>query len=166
MPTARLKLLSRLILLFILLGLPVFGLNSLFRTGRTEEPLIIEYHESYEDTEWLPIRNTLKYFNTSRNSPVNQSIYTVEYDAQLKTEKIGEIAPVALKESFQRQTSPYLGKLEEKTEESDNILPILSYVFPPDDRVRVATTSNYPWITICKLYVTAADDTHWIGSGT
>ncbi|MFX1508425.1 MAG: CARDB domain-containing protein, partial [Promethearchaeota archaeon] len=43
--------------------------------------------------------------------------------------------------------------------------PKISYVFPPDDRSRVVTTSNYPWRTICKLYSTAADDTHWIGSG-
>ncbi|MFW9972270.1 MAG: zinc-ribbon domain-containing protein [Candidatus Odinarchaeota archaeon] len=43
--------------------------------------------------------------------------------------------------------------------------PSISYVFPPDNRVRITTTSSYPWSTICKVYVTAADDTQWVGSG-
>ncbi|MFB3890015.1 MAG: CARDB domain-containing protein [Candidatus Bathyarchaeia archaeon] len=41
-------------------------------------------------------------------------------------------------------------------------------VFPPDDRslVSYSTTVSYPWRTICKLYITAADGTGWIGSGS
>jgi V8-like Glu-specific endopeptidase len=38
-------------------------------------------------------------------------------------------------------------------------------VFPPDDRVRVTPTTSYPWRTICKLYMTAADGTQWMASG-
>ena len=32
--------------------------------------------------------------------------------------------------------------------------------------VPYSTTTTYPWRTICKLYITAADGTHWIGSGS
>jgi len=39
-------------------------------------------------------------------------------------------------------------------------------VFPPDDRslVGYSTTKTYPWRTICKIYMTAADGTNWMGS--
>jgi len=36
----------------------------------------------------------------------------------------------------------------------------------PEDREKVADTNTYPWRTICKLFITAADGTEWIGSGS
>ncbi len=41
----------------------------------------------------------------------------------------------------------------------------LKTIFPPDDRTKVTDTTVYPWTTITKLYITAEDDTKWIGSG-
>ena len=38
-------------------------------------------------------------------------------------------------------------------------------VFPPDDRVRVTSTNTYPWRTVCRLFITAADGTQWMCSG-
>lgn len=34
-----------------------------------------------------------------------------------------------------------------------------------DDRVKISTTTVYPWRAICALRMTAADGTHWIGTG-
>ena len=38
-------------------------------------------------------------------------------------------------------------------------------IFPPDDRQKITNTNEYPWSSICKLYITADDGTKWIGSG-
>jgi V8-like Glu-specific endopeptidase len=38
-------------------------------------------------------------------------------------------------------------------------------VIGTDDRQRISPTTSYPWRTVCKLFITAGDDTHWIGSG-
>ncbi|KKK90731.1 hypothetical protein LCGC14_2720070, partial [marine sediment metagenome] len=38
-------------------------------------------------------------------------------------------------------------------------------IFPPDDRQKITNTDEYPWSSITKLYITAADDSNWIGSG-
>ncbi|MHC4698159.1 MAG: trypsin-like serine peptidase, partial [Planctomycetota bacterium] len=35
-----------------------------------------------------------------------------------------------------------------------------------DDRVRITPTTSYPWRTITKLYITAADNSGWICSGS
>jgi len=38
-------------------------------------------------------------------------------------------------------------------------------VFPPDDRQRITPTTSYPWRTLVKLFITAADSSNWICSG-
>ena len=38
-------------------------------------------------------------------------------------------------------------------------------IFPPDDRQKITNTDEYPWSSITKLYITAADDSNWIGPG-
>jgi len=50
----------------------------------------------------------------------------------------------------------YRGLLETNTPES---------VIGTDDRVRITPTTSFPWRTVVKLYITAADATHWVGSG-
>jgi V8-like Glu-specific endopeptidase len=54
-------------------------------------------------------------------------------------------------------TMPYLGLLP------PGIVP--ETVFPPDDRVRITPTTTYPWQTVCRLFITAADGTQWKCSG-
>jgi len=55
-------------------------------------------------------------------------------------------------------TEPYAGLL------SSDVTP--ETVFPPDGRtvVSYSTTTTYPWRTVCKIYMTAADGTKWMGS--
>lgn len=43
--------------------------------------------------------------------------------------------------------------------------PIAETVHGPDDRVRIATTSTYPWSAHASLLITAADGSLWIGTG-
>jgi len=38
-------------------------------------------------------------------------------------------------------------------------------IIGPDDRVKVANTTTFPWRAICSLKITAADGTNWIGTG-
>ena len=42
---------------------------------------------------------------------------------------------------------------------------VIESVIGTDDRTRITATTVFPWRTICKLYMTAADGTHWVGSG-
>ncbi|KOG42824.1 endopeptidase [Streptomyces resistomycificus] len=35
----------------------------------------------------------------------------------------------------------------------------------PDDRAQITDTATYPWRVHCSLLVTAADNSHWIGTG-
>ncbi len=60
-------------------------------------------------------------------------------------------------ESGLNSTLPYQGLLP------PGIVP--ESVFPPDDRVRVTSTDTYPWRTVCRLFITASDGTHWMCSG-
>ena len=38
-------------------------------------------------------------------------------------------------------------------------------VLPPDDRSQITSTTDYPWRTIVKLYITFPDASQWVGSG-
>jgi V8-like Glu-specific endopeptidase len=44
-------------------------------------------------------------------------------------------------------------------------LPIAETVHGPDDRVRITTTTSFPWRAHASLLITAADDSLWIGTG-
>jgi V8-like Glu-specific endopeptidase len=43
--------------------------------------------------------------------------------------------------------------------------PIAATVHGPDDRVKITTTSAYPWRVHASLLITAADNSQWIGTG-
>ncbi|QQR43433.1 serine protease [Myxococcus xanthus] len=38
-------------------------------------------------------------------------------------------------------------------------------VIGPDDRIRITTTTEFPWRAICSLLITAGDGSQWIGTG-
>lgn len=46
-----------------------------------------------------------------------------------------------------------------------NVSEMLEIVHGKDDRIRLYNTTKYPWRTICKLEITAADGTNWRCSG-
>lgn len=99
--------------------------------------------------------NCCKFSQIAVYYPLDSAFNTIEYDIQTKTETIvDEVENIPTQE---KSIPPF----------SDNVKSILqlSYPFPPDDRVRIDDTTTFPWSTICKLYIVAADDTQWIGSG-
>jgi glutamyl endopeptidase len=95
----------------------------------------------------------------SKNISLDENLITIGYDLQTKTEIVGDKPTTNPNLYHEDVIAPYLGNLQEDTLH-------LSYPFPPDDRVKVVDTTTYPWSTICKLYITAADSTQFIGSGT
>lgn len=101
--------------------------------------------------------------NSFINFNLNESSKTIGYNLLTKTEQLEESNDIA-NYSLQTIITPFSGKFDYiyTFQQYD---PSPSYPFPPDDRVKITTTSTYPWSTIVKLFITAADDTEWIGSG-
>ena len=70
---------------------------------------------------------------------------------------------------------PSIGLIPRRIEPGPISVPPYQGLLPPgilpetvlgaDDRVRVSPTTSYPWRTVCKLFMTAADGTHWVCSG-
>jgi len=87
--------------------------------------------------------------------PVERAFTTIQYDFLTKTETLGDERSIII--TIETSVPPFSGGLD------SNIR--LSYPLPLDDRVQINITSSFPWSTICKLYITAADDSLWIDSG-
>lgn len=96
--------------------------------------------------------------------PINGTNAIVEYNVLTKSEEIYYFNKTIGEQSFQTTVKPFLGNNDYRsTLEIENLE--VSYPFPPDNRVMITSTTNYPWSTICKLYIKAADDTTWSGTG-
>jgi len=65
--------------------------------------------------------------------------------------------PSQLVQSSSNTTPPFEGLLPPGE--------VVQPVSVPDDRVRITPTTPYPWRTIAKLFITAADSSHWVCSG-
>lgn len=90
---------------------------------------------------------------------LRKSCTTVEYNLLTETERRIQNSKTT---SLETVSPPFLSNMETNLDE-DTLK--LSYPFPPDDREKIINTSSFPWSTICRLFITAADDTEWIGSG-
>ncbi|MFX1419157.1 MAG: trypsin-like peptidase domain-containing protein [Promethearchaeota archaeon] len=102
------------------------------------------------------------YYQTNLNNwslYLNDSFITINYDVLTQTEKIGDNYNILLAHSFENVVSPYLGSTSTQQDLQT------SYPFPPDNRTQISDTSIYPWSTICKLFITSADNNQFIGSG-
>ncbi|MFW9819179.1 MAG: trypsin-like peptidase domain-containing protein [Candidatus Thorarchaeota archaeon] len=99
------------------------------------------------------------------NYPLDNIKSTVGYNVLTNTEEIEYFTNTLNEDSFQNTVPPYLGDNNVNDNSLENDGPQISYVFPPDDRVRITDTSTYPWSTIVKLEITAADNSLFIGSG-
>jgi V8-like Glu-specific endopeptidase len=100
----------------------------------------------------------------SPNYPLEDANATISYDVLTGTEQIEYYYNSFEDQSFQTIIPPVLGERDYNITLEDSF-PQISYPFPLDDRVKITSTSTYPWSTICKLYITADDNTQWIGSG-
>lgn len=83
----------------------------------------------------------------------------VEYDIVARTVKQSEFLESKIKTS---------GEIASNLAQSYGIYqpnePIET-IFPPDNRIKISPTVDFPWRTICKLYVTFPDGNHFVGSG-
>jgi V8-like Glu-specific endopeptidase len=108
---------------------------------------------SYLNSEWD---------NTS--IPIEDSTVTIGYNILNGVEKAEYYDIDSELPFFQPFVPPALEDYKQD-EFSLNVNPVISYVFPPDDRVKITSTSSFPWSSICKIYITAADNSRWVGSG-
>lgn len=84
----------------------------------------------------------------------------IEYDLITKTVRrtdIVEIQSLIPATSTDQFTSQFNGIFQESE--------TIETVFPPDDRRKISPTVDFPWRTICKLYITFPDGNHFVGSG-
>ncbi len=136
--TQRQKIVCRIILIFFTCFTYSLLLGCKINILQNQEPYIDEY--------------------LSLNTSLDENIITVGYDLQANTEILGDKRTTSATLPHETFIAPFLGNLQE-------VELKISYPFPPDDRVMIADTTVYPWRTICKLYITAADENQFIGSG-
>jgi len=85
---------------------------------------------------------------------------TVEYDLQTQTVRqfdYQEIFNASLPPDFSQDVSEFIGISGENEQ--------IEQVFPPDERIKISPTVDFPWRTICKLYITFPDGNHFVGTG-
>lgn len=112
--------------------------------------------------EWLPIEQSFTP-NFNINSGIDQALSTrIEFDCEIRAELSEDLLNLNTI-PISAQIDPFIGLLDDQNFFDED--PRLSYVFSTDDRELVQSTTSYPWRTICKLYITAADSQKFIGSG-
>jgi V8-like Glu-specific endopeptidase len=88
--------------------------------------------------------------------PTAAAVYEVATQKVIRIPSAQQASPSGV-----ASTPPYQGLLP-----NQGLLPIAPRsVLGGDDRQKITNTEDYPWRTVVKLYMTAADGTHWIGSG-
>ncbi|KKL86108.1 hypothetical protein LCGC14_1948040 [marine sediment metagenome] len=101
--------------------------------------------EDLNEIVWQPIENSLDLdFLKERTIVTTNNTNVVEYDVIRKIETITPRREIGVDGSNEMHSES---------------------IFPPDDRQRITNTDEYPWTSICKLYITAEDGTNWIASG-
>jgi len=121
------------------------------------------------DIVYKPIES---FFNLSRIServldPLVNATNTIEYNLKTGTERVLS-KQTSFSSKFQSIVEPFEGILDknygiEDTSEEEGLKS--SYVFPPDGRQKITSVTDFPWRTICKLYIETQDSSYYIGSG-
>jgi len=115
-----------------------------------------------DSKEWMPIEQSYTPKINTVFGKDNDSSSIIGFDCEKRFEsKIDSSNLESI--PIRTQIEPYKGLLDNLNLYDED--PRSSYVFPPDDRELVYDTTTYPWRTICKLYITAADSEMFIGSG-
>ena len=116
---------------------------------------------SFNGDNWHPIDEILNYNKSVQNSfsSQNPTHYPIFYD-RIKQIELLRSDNENLPPSTISSTEPFYGMIEDQFNGLSS-----SYVFSPDDRQKINTTDIFPWRSICRLYITAQDDTRFIGSG-
>ncbi len=109
--------------------------------------------------DWQPIP-TPKFKEQNQKISATNSQAFVEYDLITKTfhQSISpESQSLTLTAKNTQSNSQFLGVFQDKEQ--------VEAVFTPDGRIKISPTVDFPWRTICKLYITFPDGNHFVGSG-
>ena len=144
-------------------------------TGNGEEASEVKFSSNplndRSDIVYRPIESTLNLSRIGERTlePSVNATNTVEYNLITGTERVlSKHSPFP--STFQSTVEPFEGILdtnywiEDSSEEEGGGLKA-SYVFPPDDRQKITSVTDFPWRTICKLYIETQDSSYYIGSG-
>ena len=128
------------------------------------EPIIETETEPYEPPsydkskiDWKPIEESISDIQLSTETNTIPEL-SASYDLITQKEFIDSRIEDSPEISRPSQVEPYAGLLAEAAVHPEDVIGT-------DTRTRIYNTDVYPWITIVKLYITAADSTGWIGSG-
>ncbi|MBN2156740.1 MAG: hypothetical protein JW776_11925 [Candidatus Lokiarchaeota archaeon] len=156
--------------IFLMIGL-VASINS---NHLKEQSLTIEFARPQDEIKYLPIETTLKPYSEefwNVNSINDKSQDTVEYNIITGIETQIAIEPNDLITTI-TQLEPHEGWFHNNDRwhnnpSADSFVSALhtSHVFPPDDRVLVSDTTIYPYSSIVKIWVEAANGSYYVGSG-
>ena len=113
----------------------------------------------------IPIESILEFDDNGDKQIVDSPTTTIAYDSINNLEILEENDNDVQTREFNQQIKQYEGLLDIDYGLTDQEGIKSSYVFPPDDRQKVTSTSSFPWRTICKLYITAQNGSRYIGSG-
>jgi V8-like Glu-specific endopeptidase len=138
----------------------VFGQNNdLFKKAPIPDqiPSDKSYQKIFEAKKtWQPI--PVPVFRKSGTPDVSETALSVlVYD--LATKAVTRSVPSRLNE---KGIAP---EPAEKVFDSDPGSQQVETIFPPDDRIKISPTNEYPWRTICKLYITFPDGNNFVASG-
>jgi len=151
---------STLIVLFIVsislaLGIPTIAKDESSKEPkfrRSDNPIL---HLPVDEEKWLPIVPP----EPSELPPGKDDDQYMDIEVyDVKTKKVKKTPKI--KKSDDQGSSKILGNPGLLTSEL-----ITESVIGDDDRVRITPTTTYPWRSICKLFIIAADETGWIGTG-
>ncbi|MFX1500296.1 MAG: carboxypeptidase regulatory-like domain-containing protein [Promethearchaeota archaeon] len=114
--------------------------------------------------DWRPIEESLDFSGSNSESTGDPTI-TASYDALTGEESTffdQEFMPSSsVIESYEGILAEADSNLAEYGDNSGDVESVIG----SDGRVRITPTTSYPWRTIVKLYITAADSSLWVGSG-
>ncbi len=130
-----------------------------------EPPILYNKTVFLPEIEWRPIEDSFNYSISKKESTlITNDTSIIEYDL---THKIETITIRKSLENNKEEIDSGIVSGEKGSIDKVSTFKELhsSTIFPPDDRQRITNTDEYPWSSICKLYITADDDTKWVGSG-
>jgi len=118
---------------------------------RSDNPIL---HLPVDEEKWRPIVPP----EPSELPPDIDAEQYMDIDVyDVKTKKVKKITKIKMPTNITLKSPENQGLLPSE------LLP--ESIIPPDDRVRITPTTSYPWSSICKLFIIAADGTPFIGTG-
>jgi len=133
------------------------------------EVLSNSHQNDMSDIDYKPIESTLNLSRISERilDPLVNATNTIEFNLNTGTERVLS-KQTSFSSTLQSIVEPFEGILDtnygiEDTSKEEGLKS--SYVFPPDDRQKITSVTDFPWRTICKLYIETQDSSYYIGSG-